>query len=198
MVAFAPSEPGSRGLRGSARSIPGLHVRDALAAIDARHPGLIERFGGHAMAAGLSLDSSRLEAFQAAFAAHAAATLDAATLQASLDSDGALAPHDFDRVHAEALRDGGPWGQGFPEPLFDGEFEVTAWRVVGERHLRMDLRTDGLRTPLAAIHFGGWRGDPPPQRARLAYRLQPDDYRGGDAIQLVVEHLEACTTRSLP
>ena len=192
VVAFAPSEPGSRSLRGSARSIPGFHIRDALAAIDTRHPGLIERFGGHAMAAGLSLDAAYLERFEAAFGEYAAATLDAATLQATLDSDGMLAPHEFDRPHAEALRDGGPWGQGFPEPLFDGEFEVATWRVVGQRHLRMDLRIEGLRAPLAAIHFGAWRGDPPPPRARLAYRLQPDDYRGGDAIQLVVEHMEPC------
>ena len=192
VVALAPSEPGSGSLRGSARSIPGFHIRDALAAIDARHPGLIERFGGHAMAAGLSLDAAHLERFEAAFRDHASATLDAATLQATLDSDGMLAPHEFDRLHAEALRDGGPWGQGFPEPLFDGEFEVANWRVVGERHLRLDLRIDGVRMPLAAIHFGAWHGNPPPPRARLAYRLQPDDYRGGDAIQLVVEHLEAC------
>lgn len=192
VVAFAPGEPGSSSLRGSARSIPGFHVRDALAAIDALHPGLIERFGGHAMAAGLTLDAAHLDAFQAAFEVHAGAMLDAATLQATLDSDGALAPHEFDRAHAEALRDGGPWGQAFPEPLFDGEFEVADWRVVGERHLRMTLRAEGLRTPLAAIQFGAWRGDPPPGRARLAYRLQPDDYRGGAAIQLLVEHLEPC------
>ncbi|WP_425477830.1 single-stranded-DNA-specific exonuclease RecJ [Luteimonas arsenica] len=187
VVAFAPSEPGSASLRGSARSIPGFHVRDALAAIDARHPGLIERFGGHAMAAGLTLDVSRLDTFQAAFQAHAADTLDAATLQATLDSDGALAAHEFDRVHAEALRDGGPWGQGFPEPLFDGEFEVVDWRVVGERHLKLGLRCEGVRTQLPAIHFGAWHGEPPPSRLHVAYRLAPDDYRGGDAIQLVVE-----------
>lgn len=192
VVAFAPSEPGSGSLRGSARSIPGFHVRDALAAIDTRHPGLIERFGGHAMAAGLTLDAARLDEFRAAFEAHAAATLDAATLEATLDSDGALAAHEFDRPHAEALRDGGPWGQGFPEPLFDGEFEVLGWRVVGERHLRLDLRAEGLRTALAAIQFGGWHGEAPPPRVHLAYRLQPDDYRGGAAVQLVVEHLDAC------
>ena len=192
VVAFAPSEPGGTSLRGSARSIPGFHVRDALAAVDARHPGLIERFGGHAMAAGLTLDAAHLPAFEAALRAHAEATLDAAALQSTLDSDGALQPAEFDRRHAEALRDGGPWGQGFPEPLFDGEFDVRDWRVVGERHLRLTLGASGLRTPLAAIHFGGWHGEPPPARARLAYRLAPDDYRGGDAIQLLVEHLEAC------
>ena len=192
VVAFAPAEPGSAVLRGSARSIPGFHVRDALAALDVKYPGLVERFGGHAMAAGLTLDATRLEAFQAAFQDHAAAMLDASILQATLDSDGALSAHEFDRLHAEALRDGGPWGQGFPEPLFDGEFEVAGWRVVGERHLRLELRTEGVPGPLAAIHFGAWQGNAPPPRARLAYRLQPDDYRGGDAIQLVVEHLEAC------
>ena len=192
VVAFAPAAPGSTQLRGSARSIPGFHVRDALAAVDVRQPGLIERFGGHAMAAGLTLDAARVGEFQAAFDAVAAAMLDPATLEATLDSDGALAPHEFDRLHAEALRDGGPWGQGFPEPLFDGEFAVADWRVVGERHLRMTLRAEGVARPLPAIHFGGWRGDAPPSRARLGYRLQPDDYRGGDAVQLVVEHLEAC------
>jgi len=192
VVAFAPSEPGSSSLRGSARSIPGFHVRDALAAVDARHPGLIERFGGHAMAAGLSLDAAQLPAFESAFHAHAESILDAATLQATIESDGALAPREFDRAHAEALRDGGPWGQGFPEPLFDGEFDVRDWRVVGERHLRLTLAVEGLSATLPGIHFGAWRGEPPPARARLAYRLAPDDYRGGDAIQLVVEHLEAC------
>ena len=122
VVAFAPSEPGSTTLRGSARSIPGFHVRDALAAVDARHPGLIERFGGHAMAAGLTLDATRLPEFEAAFRAQVQATLDPAAMQATVDSDGELAPAEFDRAHAEALRDGGPWGQGFPEPMFDGEF----------------------------------------------------------------------------
>nr|WP_229659193.1 single-stranded-DNA-specific exonuclease RecJ [Luteimonas terricola] len=190
VVAFAPSEPGSASLRGSARSIPGFHVRDALAAVDVRHPGLIERFGGHAMAAGLTLDAARLQEFEAAFQAHAAATLDASTLQATIDSDGALAPAEFDRAHAEALRDGGPWGQGFPEPVFDGMFEVVNWRIVGERHLKLTLRLDGRRETLAAIHFGGWREQPPPVRLHIAYRLAPDDYRGGGAVQLVVEYAE--------
>src|SRR5690606_1680600 len=98
-------------------SHPPNRAAPCCAAPRARAPGLIERFGGHAMAAGLSLEASRLEAFRAAFQAHAEAMLDAATLQATLDSDGELAAHEFDRAHAEALRDGGPWGQGFPEPL---------------------------------------------------------------------------------
>ena len=190
VIAFAPSEPGSTSLRGSARSIPGLHIRDALAAVDARHPGLLGRFGGHAMAAGLSLEAHHLPAFEIAFREAVAAMLDPAALQAELASDGELQPHEFDRRHADAIRDGGPWGQGFPEPLFDGVFGVLDWKVVGERHLRLSLRGDGVRGALNAIHFGGWSGEPPPTAVRIAYRLAPDDWRGGQAIQLIVESRE--------
>lgn len=192
VVAFAPSAPGSSQLRGSARSIPGFHIRDALAAVDAAQPGLIEKFGGHAMAAGLSLHAEALPAFERAFAEHAACQLDPALLQAVIDSDGELLPGEFDRFHAEALRDGGPWGQAFPEPLFDGHFQVEDWRVVGQRHLKMSLRPQGHRGPsLNAIHFGGADGRQPPPLVHIAYRLAPDDYRGGQEIQLIVEHLEA-------
>ena len=189
-VAFAPSEPGSPTLRGSARSIRGFHIRDALAAIDAAHPGLIGKFGGHAMAAGLSLDETGLPTFREAFATHAAAMLGPEQLQAEILTDGELLPQEFDRFHAEAIRDGGPWGQGFPEPLFDGEFDVLDWRVVGERHLKLYLRRAGRRESLGAIQFGGWNGEAPAPRVRLAYRLAPDDYRGGGAIQLLIEHRE--------
>lgn len=191
VIAFAPSEPGSDSLRGSARSIPGFHIRDALAAVDALHPGMIPRFGGHAMAAGLSLAAADMPAFEAAFCAHAESLLDATLLQAEIASDGELLAHEFDRIHAEALRDGGPWGQGFPEPMFDGEFGVHGWRVVGERHLKLELELGTQR--LNAIHFGGWDGEPPGPALRIAYRLATDDYRGGDAIQLIVEHREAIT-----
>ena len=191
VVAFAPAEPGSSTLRGSARSIPGFHIRDALANVDSAHPGLLGRFGGHAMAAGLSLEEGDLPAFEAAFRAQAAAMLDASMLQAELLSDGELAPVEFDAANADALRRGGPWGQGFPEPLFDGEFDVLDWRVVGERHLKLNLRHPDRREPLAAIQFGGWHGSAPATRLHLAYRLAPDDYRGGQAIQLIVEHLAA-------
>ncbi len=189
VIAFAPAEPGSEQLRGSARSIPGLHIRDVLAAVDSAHPGLVERFGGHAMAAGLSLRRSSFDAFERAFAEAVGAMLDPSLLQAELLSDGELLPDEFDRFHADALRDGGPWGQGFPEPLFDGVFDVADWRVVGERHLKLVLRGEGIATPINAIHFGGWTGERPAARCRLAYRLAPDDYRGGQAIQLIVEHL---------
>jgi len=188
VIAFAPAEPGSALLRGSARSIPGFHIRDAMAAVDARHPGLMDKFGGHAMAAGLSLRQDALAEFEQLFREHALASLDASLLQAELLSDGALDPHELDHRHAEALRLAGPWGQGFPEPLFDGEFEVVQWRVLKERHLKLSLRCAGRHAPLNAIHFNGWRGDEPGRRVHIAYRLVADDYRGGEAVQLVVEH----------
>ncbi len=190
VIAFAPAEPGSDALRGSARSIPGFHIRDALADVAARHPQLIERFGGHAMAAGLSLNVASFAAFSEAFRRVATDALTPELLQADVLSDGELAADEFCRASAEALRDGGPWGQAFPEPQFDGEFDVLAWRVVGERHLKLELGGAGLR--LNAIEFGGWAGLAPPSRVRIAFRLETDDYRGGDAVQLVVVHREAC------
>lgn len=191
VIAFAPSEPGGSSLRGSARSIPGFHIRDALANVEAAHPGLMGKFGGHAMAAGLSLEKSEFDRFQAAFIEQVQAAIDPAMLQAELLSDGELSAEEFVAANAEALRSGGPWGQGYGEPLFDGEFDVIDWRVVGERHLKLSLRVEGRREPLNAIHFGGWQDQEPDSRLRLAYRLVPDDYRGGGAIQLIVEHRES-------
>jgi len=188
VLAFAPVEPGSALLRGSARSIPGLHIRDLLAAVDVAAPGVITRFGGHAMAAGLSLAQESLDAFREALQAQAVRMLDPALLQEELLSDGELAATDFCRRTAELLRDGGPWGQAYPEPVFDGTFELLAWRVVGERHLKLELAAAGMR--LNAIEFGGWHGEQPPARLRIAFRLAPDDYRGGEAIQLLVVHRE--------
>ena len=188
VVAFAPAEPGSQQLRGSARSISGFHIRDALAAVSTLAPGVIERFGGHAMAAGLSLRMDGLDIFRESFVGHARSCLTPELLQADILSDGPLETSEFCRTIAEALRDGGPWGQGFPEPQFDGEFDVLQWRVVGTRHLKVELGCAGRR--LNAIEFGGWSGEPPPPRVRIAYRLEPDDYRGGDAVQLVIVHRE--------
>jgi len=188
VIAFAPAEPGAESLRGSARSIPGFHMRDALAAVDAAHPGLIEKFGGHAMAAGLSLARARLPAFEAAFREVAAQWLDDSLLQAEWLSDGELLPGEFDRFHAEALRDGGPWGQGFPEPLFDGEFEVIDWRVVGAKHLKFSLRLPGRAQPLGAIQFGGWREQARPGRIHAVYQLDTDDYQDRRGIQLLIRH----------
>lgn len=186
-LAFAPSGNGDGELRGSMRSIPGFHARDALALIDARHPGLIARFGGHAMAAGLSLAERHFAAFSAAFQRLAAEQLHEELLHERIDSDGELPVQAHDIQHALWLRDGGAWGQRYPEPVFDGVFAVLSTRIVGNAHLRLELERDGAR--FNAMHFGGAdgaaeRGD----SIRIAYRLTPDHWRGGDAVQLIVVH----------
>src|SRR5690606_25964848 len=174
VFAFAPAEPGGTTVRGSARSVAGVHVRDLLAAVDAAHPGLVERFGGHAMAAGLTLARGALQPLGEAIAGEAARSVDPALLASEILSDGELQPHEFDIHHACLLRDGGPWGQGYPEPLFDGEFDVVRTRVVGDRHLKLELSAHGRRVD--AIHFGG-AGEPAQGRVRIAFRLEPDGYR---------------------
>lgn len=189
VLALAPSEPGSTLLKGSARSIPGLHLRDALAAVDARHPGLIERFGGHAMAAGLSLEAAGLGEFRAALEAEVASRLSPELLRSELPSDGELAPAEHTRDLADQLRLAGPWGQGFPEPVFDGVFRVASWRRVGERHLKLALQPEAGGTELSAIHFGGWTGQAPAGRVHVAYQLEPDDWNGRRGVQLLVRHL---------
>jgi single-stranded-DNA-specific exonuclease len=191
VVAFAPAEPDGELLRGSARSIPGFHIRDALAAVDAGYPGLIERFGGHAMAAGLTLRADRLEQFRAAFSEVALARLSAESLHSQLLTDGELTAGDITRELAEALRMAGPWGQGFAEPVFDNVFVVTQWRVLGERHLKMTLVPEHGGAPVSAIHFGGYTGEPPPVRIQAAYQLELDDFRGCQDVQLLIRHWQA-------
>lgn len=188
VIAFAPADAGSTTLRGSARSIPGVHVRDALADVDALHPGLILRYGGHAMAAGLSLDAANFDAFRHAFEAAVARRLTDELREAELWSDGELAPQELNRPTAEALRLAGPWGQGFPEPLFDGEFEVRSWKVLAERHLKFELGMPGRLGPVNAIHFGGAALGAPPARVRMAFGLDLDDFRGRRDVQLLVRH----------
>ncbi len=189
-VAFAADDDGL--LKGSARSVPGLHIRDALADVDAQHPGLIERFGGHAMAAGLTLAPAGLPEFRRALAAAVAARLEPGALEGAILSDGELPEEAFCLAMAERLRDAAPWGQGFPEPLFDGVFELLDARVVGADHLKLRLRSPGGQRVLDGIAFrqaerlGGAR----PARLRLAYRLGVNDYAGLRAAQLVVEYLE--------
>lgn len=190
VLAFAPEEPGSDRLKGSARSIPGLHLRDALATVDARHPGLIERFGGHAMAAGLSLGAGQLAAFRQALETVVSGLLDPARLRAELASDGELEAGDFSRERVDQLRLAGPWGQGFPEPVFDGRFRVASWRKVGDRHLKLALSPETGGPELSAIHFGGWSGTAPPTQVHVAFQLEPDDWNGRRGVQLLIRHLE--------
>ena len=140
------------------------------------------------MAAGLSLRPEHYEHFSSAFAALAQERIDATTLQAELWSDGSLARSDFERELAEQLRLAGPWGQGFPEPVFDDEFTLESWRVVGETHLKLRLRHVEGGEPLDAIEFGGWRGEPPALRLHVAYQLDLDDWRDRRGVQLLVRH----------
>ena len=188
VIAFAPSDVGSTTLRGSARSIPGVHVRDCLADVDALNPGLIVRYGGHAMAAGLTLEAAHFDAFRDAFEAAVTRRLTDELRDAELWSDGELAPQELNRPTAEALRLAGPWGQGFPEPLFDGEFEVRSWKILAERHIKYDLGMAGRQTPISAIHFGGAAHGAPPARVRMAFGLDLDDFRGRRDVQLLVRH----------
>jgi single-stranded-DNA-specific exonuclease len=190
VIAFAPG--GEDGLlRGSARSIAGFHIRDALAELSTRHPDLMGRFGGHAMAAGLALPVGHLQRFAELFTSLACERIDAASLQSEVWSDGALSRVDITREVAEQLRLAGPWGQGFPEPLFDGEFAVQDWRVVGETHLKLRLCHSEGGEALEAIEFGGWRGEPPGARLHLVYQLDLDDWRERRGVQLLVRHRRA-------
>ena len=190
VIAFAPGEQGL--LKGSARSVPGLNVRDALDRVAVMHPGLIERFGGHAMAAGLSLQADRLEAFAEAFASQAAAQLDASLLAGRIVTDGELDAPLLDVATAELLRAAGPWGQAFEEPSFHGRFRVLAAREVGSGHLRMQLASSCDRVRVGAIAFA--LAQPWPEagaQVELVYRLQVNDYGGRREAQLLVEHLQS-------
>ncbi|MEO7198786.1 MAG: single-stranded-DNA-specific exonuclease RecJ [Dokdonella sp.] len=189
-VACAPAEQGSDEIRGSARSIAGFHVRDALAEIDARHPGMIVRFGGHAMAAGLTLQRAQLDAFSQAFNAVASERLAAEQLQAVLLSDGELAATDLGLDLARLLRYGAPWGQGFAEPLFDNEFEVLSSRVIGLRHLRLQLRLQPGAAPIEAILFNADLEQPVAPRIRAAYQLDVNEWNGRESAQLILRHIE--------
>ncbi|TSE19293.1 Single-stranded-DNA-specific exonuclease RecJ [Tepidimonas alkaliphilus] len=181
---FAPArlDDGTPCLKGSGRSIAGFHLRDALDAIAKRHPGLLLRFGGHAMAAGCTVGPDAWPAFDAALQAVAAEWLDEATLQRRLPTDGALEP---ERLHPDTaeLLDAQVWGQGFAAPVFSDEVEVLGQRLVGERHLALRLRVQGQ--PLEGIWFG--HTEALPARVQLAYRLEADDWQGQRRLRLIVE-----------
>ena len=190
VIAFAPVSESE--VKGSARSVSGLHIRDALGAIAARHPGLLSRFGGHAMAAGLTLQRAQLEDFGRAFDEEVSRHLSDGDLQGKIISDGELATEDMSLPLAEVLRTAGPWGQGFPEPVFDGCFEVLSQRVVGEKHLKLSLRCARHAKTVDAIAFNSVRNGEAAvySRIRAAYRLGVNEYQGNRSLQLIIEHLE--------
>lgn len=189
-IAFADGDVGE--IKGSARSIPGIHIRDILEAVATRHPGLVTRFGGHAMAAGLTLPKAAYADFAVAFVAEVARHADDVHLQAVLESDGELTSDDYHLDLATELRFAGPWGQHFPEPMFDGRFAVVSQRLVGEKHLKLVLTPAGSKTLLDAIAFNVdldiWP-DPSVEQVEIAYRLEVNEFRGQRSVQLMVEHL---------
>ena len=186
---FARStETGRSGeIKGSGRSISGFHLRDALDLVSKRAPGLLTRFGGHAMAAGLTLAEADLPQFVAAFEAVAGEWLTAAQLQRVLETDGSLDPDAASLEVAQALRFA-VWGQGFPAPSFDDTFTVLEQRLVGGRHLRLRLEreTGRGRARYDAIAFNQSIQLPPCVHA--VYRLEVNDYQGAQTMQLLIEH----------
>ena len=185
-VIFA--EVGEGMLKGSGRSIPGLHLRDVLDLVATRHPGLLSKFGGHAMAAGLTLEKDDLHRFTEALEAAVAETLNHVPPQAVEDSDGALGAGDLGLQLAESLSAGGPWGQHFPEPTFDGVFDVLQHRIVGEKHLKLTLAAQGVEIGGIAfnIDVNDWQVKPL-KRIHALYRLDINEYRGERNPQLVIQ-----------
>ncbi|MGD9843150.1 MAG: DHHA1 domain-containing protein, partial [Steroidobacteraceae bacterium] len=191
VIAMAMSDETT--LKGSGRSIPGVHIRDVLDAVAAHHPGLIDKFGGHAMAAGLSIGADKLEVFRAAFNEEVNRWMTHDDAIGVVLSDGELAANEFSLDTAKQLRESGPWGQNFPEPLFDGQFRVVDARILGERHLKLKVAIGN--DTVEAIAFRHFDDDDAPQvhsgdTVHLAYRLDVNEFRGDERLQLIVENLE--------
>lgn len=190
VVAFARDD--EENLKGSARSVPGCHIRDVLARIATGDRSLIARFGGHAMAAGLTLKLDRLDDFRAAFAHVVDEVSDANELEDTLLTDGELTAAELTLQNATLLRYAAPWGQAFPEPVFDGEFNAVEQRIVGNSHLRLRLEPAAGGPIVTAIAFNQGASLATAQTGpmRLAYRLGVNSWRGSESLELVVEHME--------
>lgn len=190
VIAFAPAGDGT--LKGSGRSIQGLHMRDALERLDTLYPGLMIKFGGHAMAAGLSLEEHKFEQFQQRFGELVTEWLDPALLQGEVISDGPLSAAEMSMEVAQLLRDAGPWGQMFPEPLFDGRFRLLQQRLVGERHLKVMVEPVGGGPLLDGIAFNidttCWP-DNGVREVELAYKLDINEFRGNRSLQIIIDDI---------
>ena len=179
-------------LKGSVRSIPGLHIRDALDAVATQNPGLITKFGGHAMAAGLSLEKSSLKAFEQALQQQVMDTIEPDDLEATLKTDGELAACLMTKQSAETIRDAGPWGQSFPEPSFQGIFTLKSQRIVGERHLKVILAPVGEESQqLDGIYFNIDIDQWPTSitTVHCVYRLDINEFRGRETLQLLIQYM---------
>ncbi len=191
VIAFADAGEGE--IKGSARSIKGLHMRDLLELINSRHPGMIIKFGGHAMAAGLSLRADAFELFQSAYDKAVRELLKPEQLTGEILSDGELPIALMNLETAFLLRESGPWGQSFEEPLFDGYFSVIQQRIVGEKHLKLVLETDCGSVMMDAIAFNvdlqTWP-DATIKHARVAYKLDVNEFRGNQTVQMLVDYIE--------
>jgi len=190
VIAFAPAGDGT--LKGSGRSIAGLHMRDALERLDTLYPGLIIKFGGHAMAAGLSLEAEKFDEFRQRFGELIGDWLSEESLQGVVWSDGQLMAQELTLPTAELLREAGPWGQAFPEPQFDGKFKLIQQRLVGERHLKVMLEPLGGGPLLDGIAFNidtALWPDNSVKQVELAYKLDINEFRGNRSVQLIIEHL---------
>ncbi|AKA38174.1 single-stranded-DNA-specific exonuclease RecJ [Yersinia ruckeri] len=190
VIAFAPAGDGI--LKGSGRSVAGLHMRDALERLDTLNPGLMLKFGGHAMAAGLSLEQDKFDEFRQRFAALVGEWMDPSQLEGVIWSDGELTGVQLTLETAELLRDGGPWGQAFPEPTFDGKFRLLQQRLVGERHLKLMLEPLSGGPLLDGIAFNIdttlWP-DSSVREVKLAYKLDINEFRGNRSVQLLIQHI---------
>ncbi|MDB3989143.1 single-stranded-DNA-specific exonuclease RecJ [Pseudomonadales bacterium] len=173
-------------IKGSARSIHGLHIRDALDAIATANPGLIDKFGGHAMAAGLSLPLARFAEFAALFDAEARKGLSKGDLEQQVVSDGELGGK-FNLTTARKIAEAAPWGQGFPEPVFDGEFEIIDQRILGGRHLKLRLLKDDELIDAIAFNHNRLIEE---RMKRMAYRIDINEYRGLEKVQLIIEAVD--------
>ncbi|MBA7800008.1 single-stranded-DNA-specific exonuclease RecJ [Citrobacter sp. C348] len=190
VIAFAPAGDGT--LKGSGRSIQGLHMRDALERLDTLYPGMIIKFGGHAMAAGLSLEEAQFECFQQRFGELVTEWLDPALLQGEVVSDGPLSAAEMTMEVAQMLRDAGPWGQMFPEPLFDGRFRLLQQRLVGERHLKVMVEPVDGGPLLDGIAFNVDTAIWPDNGVRevtLAYKLDINEFRGNRSLQIIIDNI---------
>ncbi len=193
VIAFAPSSEGR--LSGSARSVPGLNIRDLLADLAAANPGLVERFGGHAMAAGLTIREKDLEAFRSEFHIAVNRHFEVTPPSSEILTDGPLEEEFFTREIAVMLRNAAPWGQQFPAPVFDNEFRVVSHRVVGEQHLKLRLRTrDRLIDAIAFRVLEPGEVPSVPDRIRAVFQLDVNHYRGESKLQLIIDHMETVRT----